>query len=727
MRLLEKVLVTIFIIILCLQLFPFPGSAALFLACSWLLSGAYFIGGYWLFKRGDSKENPLSIIAGIAFGLAIFTVPYSAWMRKDTLYIVMPAVNILLFMFLLAYLFIKRKDYPMETNKVQLLIRSVVILVITCFFSYSPMSFKPYREVLKAFNQRSEHLTVNILMFDYTYLYEDAINSQNCEGAIQYAEHAVMLGRQWLGSDTVGMDNDISGIAGTYENLIEAYQCKAEKESDLSNYSVALNYFMEAESLLNSNKYFDDWASKKCWILNDIGNAYYGLKDWEKASFYYSKAIERHGKIKINVQKGLARLYSNLAKVKYRQKYYDESNLLFRKANYQLKDSVQQRSKHDLNENNLGIGKNLLLLDRIPKASDVLNKALLNSKQSAEYYGELCLYYGIASFRLNEFKKSDSLLKKALDTFEKEKNISGIVGTYQILAHLAFTLSDYNKTQQYLTKGIHLVERNAGKDAKDLRSFKILQGKLDHTLGKYRDAKSNFENIYNSLKYNSSSDDIEEVLTYLAEVNLDLGEFSEARQNIDTAFHIVKDFHSVTIRSSSFYNTIAYVNYALGKKEFADSLYNEVIKVNAENPNTLSVSDGLNGLGLLSMSSKKYEKADSLFNKALAINLSLLGSENSSYATILLNLSHLKFYMEDFKGSKQLLSKSEIINKKFLDKSHDFFADVYFLRGEILLKERSKTLAKENFQKALEIYEGKFGSTHPKTVAVKRKLKSLKK
>ena len=263
----EKILLIIFGVVFALQLFVIPLTTALFAFTTWILCASYIIGGHWLFKAKENKKTSLCISAGIVLGVSLANLPYLIWLFKGTYVYFLPIANGLLCLYLLGYLFVKRKSEK-DLGSIKLIfIRSLIILTVSSFFTYIPITFKPYRSVVYALNNGNDRTQANIRIFDYTAEYEDALKNDECEKAIHYALKAEESGRIWLGipleyvygtSEKEGfisaqdylIRSQLWKMSGAYTNLYKAYNCKADDHYEKLQYEKALAYYIKSDKAL---------------------------------------------------------------------------------------------------------------------------------------------------------------------------------------------------------------------------------------------------------------------------------------------------------------------------------------------------------------------------------------------------------------------------------------------------------------------------------------------
>ncbi|HNQ68636.1 MAG TPA: hypothetical protein PKN32_09665 [Bacteroidales bacterium] len=294
MKLLEKIFIGLFLLVFGLQLLPyFAGKTSLFFLINWLYAFTYLIGGFWLINSKDNKKYFIPIVGGIAFSTSLFVLPITIMLRQELIYKVLPLLNFVLFLGLCFYIIIKRNSKDDIKYYKGILIRSAFILLIVGIFSYTPISFRPYRNILIKLNNGNEKLVNNLYMLNYTEEFVNSMDCGDCNRAVHFAEKANEAGIIWLGispeeydiskevttllqmidSDAIRLNKEInklnkkflnqkefSKISGTFSNLYYAYKCIAENYYNDRNYKHALKYYLKAYlAVIACNTHTEYW------------------------------------------------------------------------------------------------------------------------------------------------------------------------------------------------------------------------------------------------------------------------------------------------------------------------------------------------------------------------------------------------------------------------------------------------------------------------------------
>ncbi len=765
MRRYEKIILIIFAVTLVLQLIDVSGSSELFPLSTWLLTLSYLIGGYWLFYTKENLRIALSITSGIALSTSLFFLPYLVWLNKEYYYNFFPIPNGVLFIALGIYLFLNRKSETNHQNIKSIFIRSLIILIVASFFTYTPISFKPYRKILYVLNNGRDNLQNNLLMFDYVEECADALKNGDCDRAIEYGLKANKAGKLWLGiedeaasnTDKVndvldGLQNDstklpanISNllksfsnesdlwkISGTYSNLYKAYQCKAGAEYDnnkfedaLINYNIAHNYLTACD---HNSKY---WDEEKSWSLNNIAFCYKNLSKFSLADSIFLKAIENYKTVKDSADNGLAKLYSNLALSLADELQFTYSNDLFQAANSILrKDTLNKDNKKDLISNYNGLSKNYLQQDSLQNALFYIKMALqFSDYKQEETYCQTILYYGICYFKLNDYHKADSMFKKCLQCYENQPQNNGqnIAECNLILSQVNIALAKYDDARKNLNKGIEITKKNFGLNSSRYANYLAVLAYLNKIMGDYIISEKQYNSVIEI--YNSElgrRNRLPTVLSGLADLDITLSNLNSAKEHSESSLSIASIYHPLTCPSTTdLLNTAAYVNYCLGLYKPADTLYQKVIKINNSYglETDAATAIALNGLGLIETSKRNYIKAESLFKQSLKLHQKVFSDKHPLTAIVYLNFGNLLIQENKLTDADEKINKALQIDKQFYKNDHDIFADIFVSLGDLSKKNKQSGVANEYYKKALDIYVKKFDDKHWKIIATRNKIR----
>lgn len=745
----EKIILIIFGVAFVLQLLAFPGKSSLLALTTWLLSASYLIGGYWLFEAKGTKRITISIISGIVLSSSLFNLPFLIWVNKESYYYFLPIANGLLVIFLLGFLFLKRKSDANFRSIKLIFIRSIVILSVTSFFTYTPISFKPYRTILYSLNNGRDYIQANIRMFDFTEECEDALDKGECDRAIQFALKANEAGKTWLGAPLENQKDSLNNeytdlmqeyssqsqlwqISGTFSNLHKAYKCKADEHYKNKQYQQALNYYIKSDKALTDyERKSEYWKIEQVYSKNLLALCYKKLYNYEYADSLFVEAIEQYQAIKDTTDRNVAIFYSNLAESMSEQAEFGYSNLFYKTAIIILqKDSLDEENRKDIIENYHNLIKNHLRTDSLEQAKFYIEKTFKVVDKTSVHFCNTNIYEGLYFYKLSQYRKADEVLLECLDCYKGilEPTSQNIAENYLILAQVKIALAEYDKARNFLSKGIDITVENYGGNSARLANYLKVDAHLDKELGNYQESEIKYHQVLTTYinELGERNNKIPEVLSSLADLEIILAKFGKAKSHSDSSMSIANYFIDLDNPAvTSLINNAAYVNYYIGNYNISDSLYQKTLMINKnfELRTTAPYALALNGLGLVVTAKKEYNKADSLFIQTLKLHKEIFTENHPFTAVVYLNYANLKIEQKKIKEAKEMLTKSLNINKQFFDIKHDIFADICVAFGDLAKKEKQSNTAKDYYQKALDIYLEKFEKNHIKVISVKEKLK----
>lgn len=744
----EKVILSIFGIAFIFQLLDIQGKLAIFAFSTLLLSASYAIGGYWLFNNKEKKNIIIPILSGVLISISIYNLPYLIWLNRTEYYNYIPIPNGLLFIFLLSYLIFQKK-YDSSSKAIKLILtRSFIVLLLSTFFTYTPISYKPFRNILYYLNTGDNSRQENIKMFEYTELYEIAIKNEKCEKAIKYAEKANKSGLEWLEINVeeeqdplinqktalkFSNRSELWKINGTYSRLHLAYVCKAKKLYKSKRYEEAIEYYEKSDHALeNYEPKSDYWKLEQVFLKNQLGLCYLNLQNYQYADSLFVYSIEE--KIAINdiKDRDLAQIYTNLGESQSKQSQYEYANLFFNNSIQILKiDSTDEQNKEELINNFLNLTENHFKTDSLERAKYCIDESFKLANENNFNFYKIKLYKGLYYFKISQYLESEKFLSESLEYFRLtlDNSNQNIAQNLMVLAQVKIALAQYENARDIISEALKITAENFSLLSARFAAYLKVDADIDNEVGNYYEAEKKYNQIINILntELGNDNEDLITVLSSLADVEISLIKLSDAKIHSDKSmslFHYYEIFETPT--SSNLLNNSAYINYCNGLYNLSDSLYHRTIDIhNSYNiKSTAQFAIALNGLGLVMTEKKDYNQADSLFKKSLAFHKSIFSENHPLTAVVLLNYAILNIENKNFKLARDLLNKSLEINEQFFDKEHDVFGDIYSALGDLNLKEKKLYEAKEFYNKARKIYTLKFGANYQKVIILNKKIKN---
>ncbi len=592
-------------------------------------------------------------------------------------------------------------------------------------------------------NNDSEYLVNNLLMFEYKKKYENALENNDCDEAIEFALKSNKSGKIWIGiqdnedqntdkkSDTIDK-NELCRISATYINLYKAYICKANGKYDNGEFSEALlNYQIAHKYLTDCDHKSKYWNEEPSWSLSNIAFCYEALNKYTLADSFHVEAIYNYRKKIGTTDKTLAKLYSNLASCLSEERQFEYSNKLFNAANAILKtDSSNNDNRKDLSTNYKNLAKNYIQQDSLQEALFFITKTMSVSKNTEMNFCSATLYHGIYLYRLSEYTKADSVLKICLQCYESQpkNDRQNIAECNLALSQVNIALAKYDEAKKYLQYGMQITTKNFGYNSVYYANYLKVLAYLNKIFGEYITSEKQYNEVVEiySRELGRRNEKLPQVFSGLADLEITLSELDAAKAHSDSSISIASSFLPlIYTRSTELLNGSAYADYCLGLYKQAGNTYRKVIRINNNyNLNSSATTAiALNGLGLIETAKGNYKIADSLFQKSIKLHEKIFSESNPLTAIVYLNHGVLCIQEERFIEAEDEINKSLRINKRFFKKDHDIFADIFVSLGDLAKKKRQNKTANDNYKKALEIYRNKFNDKHWRVVATQSKLK----
>ena len=727
MKLFEKIIIAIFLILFALQLFDVV-EHTMWLAFL-LLSFSYLFGGYWLFNTKDNKNLFLTIISGIIFSASLIATFYKATFSYVRILNYMPFINGSLCLGLAIFWFVKNKAGKITKNTKYLFARSTVILMLSCFFFYSPASFKLYRMTMLSLNRGDAYTTNYFSMFDYSDKVSKALKDKDCDNAIEYAIKANTAGKNWLGDDTVKKAN-VEKIGRTFQDLYSAYRCKAETEYNSDHFEDALKHYSLADVYLNTFDYPSKyWNEEKSWSLKMIALCYMNIKKYEVADSLFLKALQNYEAVNGVKDQGFASLLSSFAMSASKELQFSVSNSIYKASTEIIKgDSINKKNLNILLFNYNQLALNYIHLDSLSLAIGYLQRALKIEEKNGKDRCETMVYYGVCLYRMNEFQNADSILKQSLACYQSylQPNDQNIAECYLALSYNSIALAKFDEAKNYINKGVEITKNNYGQSNYRYANYLIVTAYLNEIYSNYATSEQQYNQairIYTD-QLGNKNDELPNAFSGLAHVEISLSMFREAKEHADNAYAIAKNADNLNgITASELLNEVAYIDYSVRLFSFADTLYKKVIRLNSNYNTSLNAATAmaLNGLGLIETEKNHYRTADSLFARSLTLHENIYKENHPFTANVYLNYAILSIREGKLTVAEEMLNKAFEINKRFFADDHDFFGDVFAAFGDLAKKKGENDIAKDYYRKALQIYKNKFKADHWKVLLMKRK------
>lgn len=750
-------------------LFPIAHIIATpFFLTLWILAISYLTRSYWMFNTQHEKQTYLPLCAGILFSLAIITIPSAVQLQALAIYTYFPIPTILLTIGLGIYLLLYRKTAKITVDTKYIFYRGLVLSAVCSFFLYTPETYRPYRKILIQLNEGNEFLTNNLLMMDYTYESDAAIEENNCDVAITYALKANAHARKLIektemeeqnyqtreiifnelnhdntvnySADAIEMLENYEGeahlypISRTYSALYNAYSCKADNLYNQNNLKGALSNYLTAYKYLTTTEIKSQyWQEEKSKALNMIATCYKDLHKAELAVAFYLHAIDHYHKTtgQEAIDLTVSTYYNNLAVLFSTQYDYKTSNRIYEEIITDiLKEKQTTEHLEVIIKSYQALTINYLAQDQLKQALQTIEKARKMTKKNDSNYCNFRLTEALCQFRMNQFKDAEATLNECIRCFEDTdpKPVSKIIESSILLGQIELVLAQFKKAEQTLDTSLKLTAKTVGEHT-DLYAYNLkILGDLNKMLGQYQAAAQQYQAVLEIYSKNQGILVHNVPLTLISFSDLELirGNLSQARLHIEDANTMTSAIEKpTTLSHTNILNQAAHVAYHQGRITEADTLYQKVIQLTTKLNFTHSTqyAFALNGLGLVEMNRKNHQQANRYFEESLRLHQQIYSDQSPFTAQVYLNYGILHIREGKLVDAATKLNRSYQINQAFFKANHPIFGDIAVALGDLAVKKGERDLAQQQYQKALTIYNKYFDTTHWKVTETQQKLK----
>ncbi|EDM45722.1 hypothetical protein SCB49_07932 [unidentified eubacterium SCB49] len=675
------------------------------------LSIIYIFGGYQLFEL-SKQQKALKIIAGIILGLSLSTLLFTLTLPTRLIHKAIVLITILFSAYLIFYWLKNKTLRQKEFNK--LLIRSICISCITAFFAFTPITNNSYRFVLKKLVSPETLLFSNFKMFDEIENYKTFIEDKEYDKAIIAAEKAIKHGKDWRDYDIEYYED----FSGAYEFLAEAYIKKGHKLYDEAKYNLALENYINADSVLNLEehkpKYPEATKSDIFWNKFSILKTYNNLKDYVNYDKSIDFFIDEYSETEDSSNIDYHYIMSNVGLNYKARGYYEDALLAYQTSeNILLRDSINNLDElKELYNDKFGV---YYLTDSLSKAEIALNnyRLILNEKDCKYLYNYTRL------LQKKDVSAALPIAKESVQCFNQEDNINNILFSNIVVSKILLELSKFEEFEEQIeiTRSVALKTSNS---ESNIEAVNILLGYFHFLNGDYFKSKEKYGQAFTFLKSKPGSESdvmTQDVKLKIALLNKELSIDNNSEAINRDLISFLESYAYPSPSLTSFHNDLGNLNTNINIK-FSDSLFKTTLDVH-QNYNIIhspKIGIAKNGLAINQLYLDNYKSSDSLFLEAIE-ELDYHYPENTNVNQLIsqLNIAQSKFEQEEYNLSLDYLEQAKkTVKNCFKEKKTLYNSYILNTEGEILLKlKNNKINTQEKFIEALTIAKNFLDDDHP--------------
>jgi len=695
----------ILILILLVTIFGHTFTIPLFIGI-FVLAGFYVIGGFHLFNYSDNLAK-LSIIAGIILGLSVGTLMFILLLPVSILVRIIVLINIAFSIILISWGFLNKKK--VNRGFKYLVFRSLIIALVTSFFSFSNVYDKAYRNVLLRMVSPDQGLSKNLLMFDKINAYNTFIDNEDYENAIIVAKQGIEYGKQWRNYDTLYYQD----FSGAYEFLAEAYKKLGHRFYDKKDYENALVNYIRADSVFAHEehvpKYPENNKSDIYWNRYNLLLTYSRLGRDEDFDRELDYLLEYYDAVKDSIDMDYYSIMETTSRNYYNRGFYSDAININKYALEVLTtDSINNQQEYK--NTYIELIKNYIFTDSLDNAQIFLDKyERIASNKDCRY-----LFFNTQLLQQKDIKKAREFAIKSCECFGTKENYNNTFAANFLLAKSELE----NSSNANFEKQIQLVQELALKTTN--KEYNI--SGVNQVLGHYHYIKGNYSesNKYykNALEYYGNNDDETKTLIELklAQIRSELDLPYDIKAVNNNVLNLLSEYEYILPNITIFHNGVGNLNTGLNSK-LSDSLFNSTISChNAYKiQNSPKIGIAINGLGINELYRKNYKAADSLFLKAInQLNKFYGEDQNVNQLISYLNIAESKINQRKFIEASNYLKKANIVKTHCFNSEQTIY-DAYILNLEgdtIKGSGENDDLLLDKYKKALEVAKDYFDDEH---------------
>ncbi|MEQ9403898.1 MAG: CHAT domain-containing tetratricopeptide repeat protein [Cyclobacteriaceae bacterium] len=345
---------------------------------------------------------------------------------------------------------------------------------------------------------------------------------------------------------------------------------------------------------------------------------------------------------------------------------YDSANVRWKQAaELFLKSENYAQYVQCLNE----IGYSQTVLGQYEKSDSTLNKTLEEGKkllgESSSEVGKSYYYIAGNQVAVGHYDQGRENMKKALMIALKNKNRleEGVV--LNGLGRICFFQSDYNKALTYFSQSLEIFEEE--------------DSDTDQMVGGYMNIGTIF---------------------------LMKGQYMPAVKHYEKALSFIPQ-EIQSLLKAGIYNNIGYSLFEMGEMERALMYYQKSLSMRVDLLGEVhpQIATSISNIGNVFYKNNKIDEALIQYRKALEIRKELLKPDHPDIGRNLMNIGLMYHILKQYTEAENYLKESLQLLSSGAGPEHQYTGDVYLNLGMTLKAQGKLELARNAFERAIEIFE----------------------
>ncbi|CAF1435087.1 unnamed protein product [Adineta steineri] len=505
----------------------------------------------------------------------------------------------------------------------------------------------------------------------------------------------------------------------------------------LSDILLKIGQFNKAEELYNVLLEQTSDEGEKAIYYNQLGLVRSNQGDYEKAIWYYEKALEIQQKTLPSNHHELATLYNNIGSVYASMGEYTKALSFFERAlEINQKTLPSNHPKLAGPYNNIG-----LVYDRMGECSKALSffeKALkIRQKTLPSNHPDLAGSYnniGGVYANMGEYSKALSSHKKGLEIDQKTLPSShpDLALSYNNIGNVYEKMGEHSRALSFYEKALEINQKTLPSNHPGFALSYNNNGSVYEKIGEYSKALSFYEKglEMNRKTLPSNHPDFAHSHIYIGSVYEKIGEYSKALSFFEKGLEIYqKTLPSNHPNLAGSYNNIGNVYASMGEYTKALSFFEKGLEIYQKTlpSNHPNLAGSYNNIGLVYDKMREYSKALSSHEQALDIIQKTLPSNHPSLANSYNNIALVYTMMGEYSKALSFYEKDLEISQEALPSNHPDLATSYNNIALVYYSMKDYSKALSYFERALGIRQRALPPNHPSIKDVKRDIESVKK
>ncbi len=471
-----------------------------------------------------------------------------------------------------------------------------------------------------------------------------------------------------------------------FEEAVDCYVSAGDEAKNMYAHEDAVDMYEKALRLMEG---IESKADEKASVIEQIGDTYKVLGEYEKSLTYYDSLL------KIKEPDKSPSIYRKIAYIMIERGNFEESIFYVEKGLGVVEPDSEEMCRLLLIK-----GLNLIMEGDLKEAFEIFNdeidvaKELENKQILANGYHDLALVYS----QQGNYEMSKECLKKAIELREEEGDKEGLSLSYNNLAGTYLNQRKFDNALSYYHKSLELAEElgmnyHLGKPTMNIGIIKLETGDIE-------EAEKYFERAEGLFEIGDQKIDMCLVYFNLAKIHLKKANLQEAYELIQEAFSIADETN---------YKRGKYLSFQLkgkifrirGELEGSIRSYDEAIEICEETNFKYELADTIMDSGKVFEDIGDIDSAIKRYIKAKNISEVIEGEIRIARADTYLAGAYVS--KGDIKKSRTHLDSVSELYKEI--NSSELKAEYHRVKGILFREESEYESALEELEQSKELYE----------------------